>query len=117
MAAEQTLGAGPGPVVYIDVDDTLVRRFGSKRIPLADVVELVPRLREAGAVLDCWSSGGAGYSREVAEGLGIAGCFVGFLPKPEVLIDDVPIARWRLKELHPNECRGVGVKTLLQVAR
>lgn len=33
------------PVIYVDVDDTLIRSFGSKRMPTAE--ELLARLAEA----------------------------------------------------------------------
>jgi hypothetical protein len=49
-------------VVYVDVDDTLVRQTGSKRIPMVAVVEHVRQLHRAGATLFCWSAGGADYA-------------------------------------------------------
>lgn len=100
-------------IIYVDIDDTLVRSFGSKRIPMTDMVALIPKLKEHGATLYCWSSGGAAYAQSSAEELGIADCFTAFLPKPHFLIDDVAVADWRLVELHPNECRGVDVAELL----
>ncbi len=104
----------PSKIVYVDVDDTLVRSFGSKRIPMSEMVSLIPKLAEQGATLYCWSSGGAAYARSTAEELGIAECFTAFLPKPQMLIDDVSIAQWNLTELHPNECRGVDLAELLR---
>ena len=63
------------------VDDTLIRTSGSKRIPVSGVIE------------------------SVAVGLGIAELFAGFLPKPQVLVDDRALAQWnRLIEIHPSEC-------------
>jgi len=100
-------------VVYVDVDDTLVRSFGSKRIPMTDMVALVPRLKEAGAILYCWSSGGAAYARQSAEELGIAACFTDFLPKPHFMLDDVAVEDWALVQLHPNECRSLSAAELL----
>jgi len=98
-------------IVYVDVDDTLVRSSGSKRIPLPGVVEHVRRLFQAGAQLYLWSSGGAAYARETAEELGIAECFVAFLPKPQVLIDDQPPAEWRrFRHLHPLQVIGQSVE-------
>src|SRR5690348_7194917 len=92
-------------VVYVDVDDTLVRSFGSKRIEMTAVVKRVRALHAAGLVLYCWSSGGARYCRESAEQLGIADCFVAFLPKPQLMIDDQHPGDWRtLRWLHPNAC-------------
>ena len=89
-------------VVYVDVDDTLVRSVGSKRIPMPRVVEHVRQLKAAGALIYCWSSGGGEYARRSAEELGIEHEFQAFLPKPHVLIDDQPVADWRLcLEMHP----------------
>src|SRR5690349_15519633 len=82
-------------VAYIDVDDTLVRSFGTKRIPMTPVIEHVRALHRDGVRLYCWSSAGEEYARQSAEELGIAQCFVGFLPKPHVFIDDQPPADWR----------------------
>ena len=92
-------------VVYVDVDDTLVRSVGPKRIPIPSVVAHVRRLKESGAELYCWSSGGGGYARTVAEELGLADCFVAFLPKPQQIIDDQNVADWRYcVQLHPSNC-------------
>jgi hypothetical protein len=38
-------------VVYVDVDDTLIRTAGSKRIPIGSVIEHVRALAAAGAEL------------------------------------------------------------------
>jgi len=90
------------PVIYVDVDDTLVRSFGASRIPNAPLIANVRQWAVEGCILYCWSSGGAEYAEKSARELGIAGCFKGFLPKPEVLIDDMPIAKWhRLMEILP----------------
>jgi len=82
-------------VVYVDVDDTLVRTAGTKRMPIPSVVAHVKSLSEAHAELYCWSTGGAEYARRTARELGIEGCFAGFLPKPNVLIDDQEFGDWR----------------------
>lgn len=92
------------PVVYVDVDDTLVRSFGSKRIPITTVVERVRTLHAAGFKLYCWSSGGADYCRAAAEEVGLADCFTEFLPKPQFIIDDQHPSDWRaLRWVHTNE--------------
>jgi phosphoserine phosphatase len=103
----------PSTVIYVDIDDTLVRSFGSKRIPMTDMVALIPKLKEHGATLFCWSSGGSAYAQRSAAELGIAECFTAFLPKPQMLIDDVSIHDWKLTELHPNECRSMTPAELL----
>ncbi len=69
-------------VIFVDVDDTLIRSFGAKQIPIPNAVDYVRDMFNAGHVLYCWSRGGAQYSREIATKLGIAECFVCFLPNP-----------------------------------
>jgi predicted HAD superfamily phosphohydrolase YqeG len=82
-------------VVYVDVDDTLVRWAGTKRIPIPRVIERVRSLHAEGAVLYLWSTGGADYAQSVAIDLGIETCFAGFLPKPTLIIDDQAVQDWR----------------------
>ena len=92
-------------IIYVDVDDTLVRTYGTKRIPVPAVIRHIRTLREQGDTLYCWSSGGADYARRSAEEFGIADCFTAFLPKPDVLLDDQNVSDWRrLRQVHPNEC-------------
>jgi predicted HAD superfamily phosphohydrolase YqeG len=89
-------------VVYVDVDDTLVRWAGTKRIPIPRVIDRVRALHTDGAAIYLWSTGGAEYARSVAAALGIAECFTGYLPKPTVIIDDQAIHDWRdLKHEYP----------------
>ena len=92
-------------VIYVDVDDSLVRSYGSRQIPITGVIERLRLLcAEEGVVAYCWSSGGAEYARGVAERLGIAALFVAFLPKPNLMIDDQPPSAWPdVRVLHPNE--------------
>lgn len=73
------------PVIYVDVDDTLVRSFGSKRMPMGHMVTLVRTLKEAGVELYCWSSGGAAYAKSSADDVRLTDCFTAFLPKPHLL--------------------------------
>lgn len=91
--------------IYVDVDETFVRNYGKKRIPMPAVIEHIKQLKEQGATLYCWSSGGAEYAERSAREFDIHHCFTGFLPKPEVLIDDLKLENWHpLLEVHPNEC-------------
>ena len=92
-------------VVYVDVDDTLVRSFGSKQFPNTLLVERVRLLlRDPSVTAYCWSSGGAEYAEKVARDLDLHLLFAGFLPKPNLMIDDQPPEAWRdLLVLHPNE--------------
>ena len=97
--------------IYVDVDETLLRNFGAKQIPMPNVVKHIKNLHTQGAILYCWSSGGAVYARESAQKLGIEHCFETFLPKPQILIDDMKLANWRmLKEIHPNSCDGYSLE-------
>jgi hypothetical protein len=95
-------------VAFVDVDDTLVRSVGTKRIPIVRSIQHVRALKEAGWELYCWSAGGGEYARQSAEELGIAECFVGFLPKPTVMVDDLPPSAWRgFRVIHPSEIETV----------
>jgi hypothetical protein len=97
-------------VAYVDVDDTLVRSFGSKRIPMTEMVKHVRELHRDGITLYAWSSGGGDYAREAARELGVEDCFAAFLPKPNIIIDDQSPAEWRqLIHVHPGEAT---VKTI-----
>ncbi len=90
-------------IAFVDVDDTLVRTVGSKRIPMPRMIERVRELHQGGATLYLWSSGGAEYAKEAAQELGLSSCFVGFLPKPNLMIDDQEVSEWRyLKHELPN---------------
>jgi len=95
-------------VVYVDVDDTLTRSAGTKVLPVPGVVEHVKDLAQSGATVYCWSAAGAEYARSTAQMLGIELCFVGFLPKPNILIDDQETTAWkRFTVVHPlNLSRG-----------
>jgi predicted HAD superfamily phosphohydrolase YqeG len=106
------------PVIFVDVDDTLVRSVGSKRIPMVAMVALVRDLNGSGAALYCWSTAGEDYARSAAEEMGLANCFRAFLPKPQVLLDDVGIGDWDLVELHPAECSSLtAVEVLSRLKR
>ncbi len=75
---------------------------------MGHVVEHVGELARQGAVLYCWSSGGADYARSSARELGIEDLFAGFLPKPNIMVDDVDPGDWpSLAVVHPATVRGV----------
>ena len=101
---------GRSILVTSQSDDTLVRSVGAKSIPIPGVVEQVKKLASAGAELYCWSTVGADYARSATRELGIESCFVGFLPKPNILIDDQAIADWkRFATVHPLNASGKSV--------
>ena len=98
-------------IVYVDVDDTIVRSVGTKRIPISRVINHIRQLHRDGAVLYCWSSGGSEYAKRSAQEFGIGDCFVGFLPKPNVILDDQPVSDWRLAlQIHPMSADADGVE-------
>ncbi len=91
-------------IAYIDVDDTLIRSVGTKRIPIPVTLEKVRNLHAEGWTLYCWSSVGADYAEEVARELGLEAFFTAFLPKPTLLIDDADPKDWPgILLVHPNE--------------
>ena len=93
---------GQDLVVFVDVDDTLVRWAGSKSIPSTMVIAHVRALKAGGAKLTCWSTGGSEYARKVAVDLGIEDLFVQFLAKPHIMIDDQVPSDWRtMRIVHP----------------
>jgi beta-phosphoglucomutase-like phosphatase (HAD superfamily) len=85
-------------IVFVDVDDTLIRSVGQTRIPMPGVVSRVRELHLEGAALYLWSSGGADYARASAVELGLEHCFIAFLPKPDIYIDDQAVSDWRFCE-------------------
>jgi predicted HAD superfamily phosphohydrolase YqeG len=82
-------------IIFVDVDDTLIRSVGKKRIPMPSVVAEIKMLYDSGAALYLWSSGGGDYARASAIELKIEHLFVAFLPKPDVYIDDQAVHEWR----------------------
>ncbi len=69
---------------FVDVDDTLNRSSGSKRVPMDVTVQ-------GRATLFCGSRGGADDA-----------CFTAFLPKPDVLIDEVSPDAWGHASVSPE---------------
>lgn len=82
-------------IIFVDVDDTLLRSVGKKRIPMPSVIADIKALHDGGAVLYLWSSGGGEYARASAVELNIEHIFTAFLPKPDVYVDDQAVSDWR----------------------
>ncbi len=82
-------------VVFIDIDDTLIRTAGTKRIPMPRTIQRVKELHSQGHLLYLWSSGGGEYAQTAAAELGIEDLFQAFLPKTQLMIDDQQITDWR----------------------
>ena len=94
-------------IIYVDVDDTLIRTVGTRRIPIPGVIEHVRQLKADGAELYLWSAGGAKYCEEIADELGLRDCFNAFLPKPRIIIDDQEVRDWVFcTTFHPSTCTG-----------
>ncbi|NTY02249.1 DUF705 domain-containing protein [Deinococcus sp. JMULE3] len=99
-------------IVYVDVDETLVRNVGRSRVPIPGAIAHVRELAAQGSELYCWSSGGAEYARDSAREVGLEGMFTAFLPKPQVMLDDQRVESWRqLVQLHPLSCPGESVES------
>lgn len=102
-------------IFFVDVDDTLMRFAGTKRMPVQNVVSHVRSLFREGAILYCWSSGGAEYACQMAVELQIDDCFAAFLPKPNVIIDDQEVAEWRnCLTIHPLDVSDQSLEKYLQ---
>ena len=94
--------------IFVDVDDTLVRSVGAKRIPMPRAIEAVRQLHQQGHQLYLWSSGGADYARASSIELGLSDCFIAFLPKPHIYIDDQAVHDWRFCEhVLPQNAEGL----------
>ena len=107
LVAHACLTPTPGQQlsVYVDVDETLLRHYGTRQIPIPAVIKQVKALYKQGAALYCWSSLGADYARQCAELCGVAQCFVAFLPKPQLIVDDQQPKAWRrILHVHPSQC-------------
>ncbi|MFN4289591.1 MAG: hypothetical protein ACK4E7_01775 [Permianibacter sp.] len=99
-------------IVFVDVDDTLVRSVGAKRIPIPETIKKVRGIKAEGYSLFLWSSGGAEYARASADELGISHCFDGYLPKPTAYIDDQPVNEWRFcKHVDPAQADRINAST------
>lgn len=102
-------------VIYIDVDDTLIRTFGSRTLPIVHMIDLVKQLKDASAELYCWSAAGRDHAIDVAREYGIYDCFVAFMTKPELMIDDRTLTQLHIQEMHPNECHLTAQELLAKI--
>ena len=104
--------------IFVDVDETFVRNYSTKRIPMPEVIAHIRTLKKEGAILYCWSSGGAAYARGSAKEYGVEECFEGFLPKPQVVLDDQNMVSWRnIFHVHPNECPKYDISSYREAVR
>lgn len=82
------------PIIYVDIDDTLVRHVGAKMIPIPKTVAWVRTQADKGAQLYAWSQGGGDYAARCVQTLGLDDCFVACLPKPSYAVDDRLPTQW-----------------------
>lgn len=101
--------APPGATFFVD-SDTLDRMDDRTRKQFAARVN---ELSKRGTALYCWSSKDPSQARKFAEGLGVAHCFRGFLPKPTVLVSETPFHSWNLSECSSAQLTGQSVDELL----
>lgn len=80
---------------FIDVDGTLERKILGIEAPLRDAIEGVKLLKREGALIYLWSTGGPEHARKAAREAGIEKLIDGFLPKPNVYVDDKPVKAWK----------------------
>ncbi|HEX8439071.1 hypothetical protein [Archangium sp.] len=107
----------PCAAIYLDADDTLVPSTADERISSDRMVTRVRELARKGAGMYLWSRHGAEHARRVAAELGLEGCFRGFLPKPEVLIDAQALEDWSISEIHPVASIAVRLEDILRIER
>jgi predicted HAD superfamily phosphohydrolase YqeG len=102
--------------VFVDVDDTLVE--GLNKTPIPATIALVRSLHQSGAQLYAWSTGGAAYAERMARELELEACFLGFLPKPLVLIDDRSWEELEPKKwIHPSRSAELSADDVLDLAK
>ena len=91
-------------IIFIDIDDTLVRTYGLKRIPIGKTIQAIFRFHKEGSEIYLWSNGGSDYCKKTAKELGIDKCITGFLPKPTLYIDDMPTSDWKFcQHIYPGQ--------------
>ena len=78
-------------IIYIDIDDTLIRTIGSKIIPIPDTVNFIKNCNTNKNEIYLWSRGGAQYCKNIAIKLLLDHKITGYLPKPNLIIDDTEL--------------------------
>jgi len=77
------------PVVYFDVDDTLITYGSYSDRPKPTTLGILYRLHNLGCKIYIWSHGGALHAEQVAKDLGISSICQAFLDKPHIYVDDM----------------------------
>lgn len=85
--------------IFIDVDDTLTNNYGKTFI--TDSIETIKDLSNKANIF-IWSQGGIEYVKDIVKQARIESFICGMLPKPDIIIDDMPIkTKWIRKHLWP----------------
>ncbi len=92
--------SGDHPVVYIDIDGTIVTEEGT---PNEHVISLMNYLHKKNAEIYLWSVGGKQNCKTVAERYNIEHLVVAYLPKPMISIDDMQYDDYVFLKLHPAD--------------
>ena len=96
-------------IIYVDVDDTLVRSFGSKQIAMTATQNYVRQLKQAGATLSAeLTTPGEWPARP-----GWPTAFLLIFPNRRFCWTSL-VQDWELQQLHPNECRSNAGDGLLE---
>jgi hypothetical protein len=73
--------------IFVDVDLTLV---DEREVIMSGAVEALRRLKERGCHLYVWSTRGVEGAREIVRRRGLEQLIEGIVPKPDIIIDDMP---------------------------
>ena len=82
---------------YFDIDGTLTDRPIRGGEPIAERIDVICKLLEAGTEVVIWSANGTAYVRAFAEEHGLTGAVC--IGKPDKCIDDNPTIRPRARML------------------
>lgn len=85
--------------IFVDVDLTLVDGKGQL---VEGAREALERLKDKGCHLYLWSNAGKDYAQGVANRYHLAHLFEGCIPKPDIVIDDMPATALNPIVLDPN---------------
>lgn len=92
-------------VIYVDVDDTLIRTLGTKRVPIPTAISHVRALHTQGAVLYLSAVAVNNMLGECAR-YGYRGMLRRILAKTSnSKFDDQQVSEWRYcRTVHPSNC-------------
>jgi hypothetical protein len=73
--------------IFVDVDLTLI---DEREVLMSGAVEALRKLKARGCHLYVWSTRGVEGAREIVKRCGIEELIEGIVPKPDIIIDDMP---------------------------